>query len=372
MALVVASANGYTEIVRLLLDAGADPNTPDNNGGTALTWATGQIDGLFLAGRGGDRYADTVRVLLDAGADPNRPGRDGVSAFMTAFEPAKRNVAVIEAMFEAGADPDVQDEAGNNLLMQGLLSNSIPELVHSLIQRVSDAGSVNHQNKDGVTALMIAARRGPGGAVQALLAAGADANTQTPKGTTALMIAAANGHQSGLTALLEAGADPTLKSSSGKTALDQVSGRMYGSALRQMKGALRDAMNRWQAPPTPSPVGKAAPAAAPVLEIETGPNEDLANEIYLGGMKRRGMKVYALSKDGNWCAENVVFKITAPSDAVFTDGTAEFYMKRFGERINEEQFCPAARSADIYGYTDGGTEAVFTGKATAAAGWSVN
>ena len=89
-------------------------------------------------------------------------------------------------------------------------------------------------------------------------------------------------------------------------------------------------------------------------------------------MKTRGMKVYALSGDGNWCAEKVVFKITAPSETVFTDGTAEFYMKRFGERINEAQFCPAARSADIHGYTDTGTEPVFTGKATAAAGWSVN
>ena len=53
------------------------------------------------------------------------------------------------------------------------------------------------------------------------------------------------------------------------------------------------------------------------------------------------MKVYGLSKDGNWCSANVTFRIRAPSADVFSDGTAEFYMKRFGERINEDQFCPA-------------------------------
>ena len=98
----------------------------------------------------------------------------------------------------------------------------------------------------------------------------------------------------------------------------------------------------------------------------------LSEQTYLGGMKSRGMKVYAMSRSGDWCGENVTFKIEADSADVFADGTVEFYMKRFGERINEEQFCPAAQTADIHGFTIGGSEAVFTGKASAATGWVVN
>ena len=104
----------------------------------------------------------------------------------------------------------------------------------------------------------------------------------------------------------------------------------------------------------------------------TSPLFGLSEQTYLGGMKSRGLKVYAMSRSGDWCGENVIFKIEADSTDVFTDGTAEFYMRRFGERINEDQFCPAARSADVLGYTDTGTEPVFTGKASAATGWEMN
>ena len=104
----------------------------------------------------------------------------------------------------------------------------------------------------------------------------------------------------------------------------------------------------------------------------TSPLSGLSEQTYLGGMKSRGMKVYAMSRSGDWCGENVVFKIEADSADVFTDGTAEFYMKRFGERINDEQFCPEAQSADIHGFRVGDSEAVFTGKANAATGWVVN
>ena len=379
-ALMVASMSGRTEIVRLLLDAGADPNAADNDSDTALAMATAGIDSGLLSGLGReDPHADTVRLLLDAGADPDQPGGDGISPFMTALE--EDNVAVIDAMLEARADADVQDESGNNLLMQALISRSDADLIESLIQRTADAGRIDHQNEDGITALMIAASRAGDGPLRALLAAGADPHIRTASGVTALMRAARQGLQGNLTLLLEAGADPTVKTSRGETALDQVGAgankpmSFTYRVSQDMKRVLRDAMNRWQTRPaaaSPNPAATPTPAAGPVLEIEGGPDDGLAQETYLGGMKRRGMKVYGLSKDGNWCAENVVFRVKAPSADVYTDGTTEFYMKRFGEKINEDQFCPAAQSADIYGYTDAGTEPVFTGKASAATGWAMN
>lgn len=51
-----AAKNGHVYIAQMLLDAGADVNAEDQNGGTAL---------MRAADNG---YADIVRILTEAGA----------------------------------------------------------------------------------------------------------------------------------------------------------------------------------------------------------------------------------------------------------------------------------------------------------------
>lgn len=61
-ALIRASKNGHTNVAKLLIDNGANVNAMDENGGTPLTWAVGDLDG----------YPNMVELLLKAGADVNR------------------------------------------------------------------------------------------------------------------------------------------------------------------------------------------------------------------------------------------------------------------------------------------------------------
>ena len=96
----------------------------------------------------------------------------------------------------------------------------------------------------------------------------------------------------------------------------------------------------------------------------------LTDARYVGGADQLGLKVYALSQEGAWCGENVVFRMTgSETGRPVSRDAAEFFMKRFAERINDEGFCPDARSAEVYGYADEDSPPLFKGTASAAVGW---
>jgi ankyrin repeat protein len=78
---------------------------------------------------------------------------------------------------------------------------------------------VNAKDKDGKTALMIAADLGPIDTVRALLEKGADANASDNEGWTPLFWAAFSGHSDAALTLLEKGADVNAKGKGGWTAL---------------------------------------------------------------------------------------------------------------------------------------------------------
>lgn len=69
--LIPASERGLLATVEILLDAGVDPDHINNLSWTALHEA-------IVLGDGSSVYADVVRALIDGGADINIPDGDGV------------------------------------------------------------------------------------------------------------------------------------------------------------------------------------------------------------------------------------------------------------------------------------------------------
>jgi len=64
---MTASRGGHENIVRLLLDRGADVNMTNDSGNTALIWASN---------------INVVRLLLDRGANVNARNTDGGTALI--------------------------------------------------------------------------------------------------------------------------------------------------------------------------------------------------------------------------------------------------------------------------------------------------
>jgi ankyrin repeat protein len=160
-SLVDAAMQGNRDAVRNLLKQGADVNTAQGDGMTALHWAAQKGD------------VDLAKTLLYAGANVKASTR--VGGYTPLLIASKNGHApMIEALTGGGADP-------------------------------------NSATTNGTTALMFAAQAGNGDAVTALLARGADVNAKEKvKGETALMIAAAHGRVDVIRILTAKGADPNV------------------------------------------------------------------------------------------------------------------------------------------------------------------
>ena len=370
--LMVAAKQGNVQLAEVILEAEPDVDIQDNEGNSALMVAAKQGN-LQLA-----------QVILEA--EPNVDIQDsaGNTALLLAVRQRRPgtvrgpraegpDIGLVQALLNAGADPNVQDIDGFMGLMIAARAGNT-EVVRALLDANAD---IDHQNNEGQTALLSTLdkrlRQVPHDALRTLLDAGADPNLPNELGLTPLMSAAAKRDRTVVQWLLDAGADPALEDAEGKTALDHTPDTFGGKAanIDQLLWAAAERIRNAEASNNEQS-DAVSPLAKTPTTSDSKPGRNLSDETYLGGMTKRGMKLYALSSDGNWCAENLVFKIQSESASVFTDGTADFYMKRFGERINDEAFCPAAQVAEIYGYENGNNEPVFRGRSTADGGWAMN
>ncbi len=143
------------KIVRLLLEAGADPDHETNEGETALLRAAAE----------GDQGA--VRLLAKAGADIEARDRQGRTPLLAAAEGGSDDV--VQWLLDHGSDPQVQDEQGNGLL-HAAARGGLSARVEGLLDR---GAAVDLVNGRGQTPLLLAASAGREETAELLLARGA-------------------------------------------------------------------------------------------------------------------------------------------------------------------------------------------------------
>ncbi|MBA3954874.1 ankyrin repeat domain-containing protein [Candidatus Dependentiae bacterium] len=134
-----------TTLVKLLLDAGANPNLRDNNRDTPLHRAA-------LHTMVGQDKADMVQMLLKAGADANSKNSLQLTPLHVVFSGAHPPLSVLEALLHYGADANAQDEVGNTPLHYAVRAGFSTK-IHGLMKILLEKGNGNPfiKNKRGET-----------------------------------------------------------------------------------------------------------------------------------------------------------------------------------------------------------------------------
>lgn len=272
-ALMRAAANGYTKVVRTLIDAGADVNKTrgNNDARNALYYASlyGHADTVktllnagatvetksVLSTAAEKGYVDTLTLLLNSKSAEKIDLQDNPSVIASSFDPysyidlsysdevrklasgfsqyAEENFSAIyinketlipverkplevaKLMLKVGENPNLKDERGNTpLILASYEGNS--DLVALLLEHKADVNSVGFQ---GQTPLMAASYKGNVNIVRTLLTNGANCNIQDKNGYTALMYAGKSGSLDVVKELLNAHADVNQKNTAGENAL---------------------------------------------------------------------------------------------------------------------------------------------------------
>ncbi|KAJ6527979.1 ankyrin repeat-containing domain protein [Mycena vulgaris] len=202
-ALTAASVRGFTDVVQLLLDNGADVNAPGGELGSALQAACSE------------GATDVVRLLLSYDADVNGPdlrgensnaqgGRFGTALQAAAFcEPNSKALDLVRLLLESGADVNAQGGKYGTALTAASV-RGFTDVVQLLLDNGAD---VNAQGGEYGTALTVASVRGFTDVVQLLLDNGADVNAQGGEYGTALTAASVRGFTDVVQLLLDHNAD---------------------------------------------------------------------------------------------------------------------------------------------------------------------
>eukprot|EP00439_Symbiodinium_sp_Y106_P036751 s681_g4.t1 len=204
-AVMVASANGHLEVVRVLLTAGAHKHCSERgNGKTAL----------ILASEGGHKdivQLPVVRLLLRSGAKTNGRGRVGKTALMLASQSGRLELVVL--FLRAHAAKNLTDLDGKTALMLAS-ENGHFEVARLLLEAGAEKEPAD---RTGKTALVLASESGHLEVVRLLLEARATRNCADNDGMTALMFACRGSHVEIADLLLKAGADKECQGRVGKT-----------------------------------------------------------------------------------------------------------------------------------------------------------
>ena len=230
-ALARATLQKEEEIIKILLNHGADPTAGPSPENTAALIAarTGQtkmlaqmldrktpaIELLNLVLISVSTVADNVLVnkILTAGAEINAIDEDSKTALIRAA--AKGNILATQQLINSQAEIDSLDRQKRTALGHAIINQHV-KTVSALL---AAGASLSIMDDAGLLPIHLAAKSGSVAILELLLTAGADANARSSTGNTPLMVAAHNGNVGTAELLLSKNIDSNAKNHLKNTAL---------------------------------------------------------------------------------------------------------------------------------------------------------
>nr|XP_045250249.1 ankyrin repeat and KH domain-containing protein 1 isoform X14 [Macaca fascicularis] len=198
-ALMEACMDGHVEVARLLLDSGAQVNMPADSFESPLT----------LAACGG--HVELAALLIERGANLEEVNDEGYTPLMEAAREGHEEMVAL--LLAQGANINAQTEETQETALTLACCGGFSEVADFLIKAGADI------ELGCSTPLMEASQEGHLELVKYLLASGANVHATTATGDTALTYACENGHTDVADVLLQAGADLEHESEGGRTPL---------------------------------------------------------------------------------------------------------------------------------------------------------
>lgn len=237
----IASLHGYTDCVKVLLDAGALPNEKDIKNKLPIHYAvsntTGNINVLKLLLKQGslidpkDHKKETpliysirkknfqfAKYLLANQASIHVVDEDGFS--LLHILALNGNLELLKIIVELGVNPNTLIEKGNLTPLHFAAMNGHLESLHYLL---SKGANPDIQDDTGYTALHYAVKEGDLETVTALLRKKANPNLRAIDGFPPLFIAAQEGYGNIAKKLLENQAEPNLQGYDKRAAIHKAS-----------------------------------------------------------------------------------------------------------------------------------------------------
>ncbi|XP_046672408.1 ankyrin repeat domain-containing protein 17-like isoform X4 [Homalodisca vitripennis] len=198
-ALMEASMDGHVEVAKLLLDSGAQVNMPTDSFESPLT----------LAACGG--HVDLALLLIERGANIEEVNDEGYTPLMEAAREGHEEM--VSVLLNKGANINAQTEETQETALTLACCGGFLEVADYLIKHGAEL------ELGASTPLMEAAQEGHLDLVRYLLEARADVHAQTQTGDTALTYACENGHTDVADLLIQYGANLEHESEGGRTPL---------------------------------------------------------------------------------------------------------------------------------------------------------
>lgn len=199
-AYLIATSEGYGELLELTLAHGADPAALDSYRGTGV---------IRAAERG---HAAIVGRLLRAGTDPDHVNRLGWVGLHEALEFAKPDRAAdyrdtVRVLVAGGADVTIPAARDRRTPLQLARSGGLDPQAE-LIRRAADLAPDSARGQQSDRRLLEAARTGDADEAALALRQGASLEARNDRKQTPLLVAAAADHLDVARLLVDLGADP--------------------------------------------------------------------------------------------------------------------------------------------------------------------